>query len=266
MFDSASQTPVLNKSLKLMNFIAFIPDHRYITRTKNAIIRIRKSFMKFKDLLYKTLYPVFGYLILHGICKTLRILTEGENRVRALSRDGQPVVFAFWHGHHFLLAHYMGNRNISVVVSPSNDGTLISTILNWSGFETVRGSSNRQPIRALVEAVKQMNAGKNLAFTVDGPKGPVHQVKPGAVYLAKKMQVPVVPVAVSYNRFWKLRSWDAYRIPGPFAKAIILFDTPYRPDEDLSENAILDDSRQLEDKLVQLTARADDYFRSRDLK
>jgi lysophospholipid acyltransferase (LPLAT)-like uncharacterized protein len=218
--------------------------------------------MKFKDLLYKTLYPSFGYLVLHGLCRTLRIESEGEDTLRALNRAGQPVVFAFWHGHHFLLVHYMGNRNISVVVSPSNDGTLISTILNWSGFETVRGSSDRQPIRALVEAVKQMKSGKNIAFTVDGPKGPAHQVKPGAVYLAKKMQVPIIPVAVSYSRYWKMRSWDAYRIPKPFAKAIIFFDTPFEINTDLSEAAILHSSEQLGDKLVGLTERADNYFRS----
>jgi lysophospholipid acyltransferase (LPLAT)-like uncharacterized protein len=222
--------------------------------------------MKFKDLLYKTLYPTFGYLVLHGLCRTLRIESKGEDTLRALNRAGQPVVFAFWHGHHFLLVHYMGNRNISVVVSPSNDGTLISTILNWSGFETVRGSSDRQPIRALVEAVKQMKMGKNLAFTVDGPRGPVHQVKPGAVYLAKKMQVPIIPVAVSYNRYWKMRSWDAYRIPKPFTKAIILFDTPFKLNSDLSEAAILHSSEQLEDKLTRLTECADNYFRSGHLE
>lgn len=218
--------------------------------------------MKFKDLLYKTLYPALGYVVLHVLCKTLRIKSEGEDKVRALNKSGQPVVFAFWHGHHFLLVHYMGDRNISVVVSPSNDGALISAILNWSGFETVRGSSSRQPVRALVEAVRQMKTGKNIAFTVDGPKGPVYQVKPGAVYLTKKMQVPLIPVAVSYDRFWKMRSWDAYRIPKPFAKAIIFFDTPYKIDKVLSESAILDSSAQLEDKLRRLTEQADNYFKS----
>ena len=222
--------------------------------------------MKFKGLLYKTLYPVLGYVILHVLCKTLRINSEGEDKVRALNKAGQPVVFAFWHGHHFLLVHYMGNRNISVVVSPSHDGTLISTILNWSGIDTVRGSSNRQPVRALVEAVRQMKTGKNIAFTVDGPKGPAYQVKPGAVYLAKKMQVPLIPVAISYDKFWKMRSWDAYRIPKPFAKAIILFDTPYKINGNLSEAAILDSSGQLENKLMRLTDQADNYFKTGHLK
>ncbi len=213
--------------------------------------------MNFKDFLYQFLYPALGNQFLHTLCRTLRIRTRGEETVRMLEKEKQPVVYAFWHGRHFLLVHTMGHRDISVVVSPSNDGTLIAIILKKSGFGVVRGSSHRNPVRALVEAVKQMKQGKTIAFTVDGPKGPVHQVKPGAVYLAKKMQVPMIPVSVGFSRYWQLRSWDRYLIPKPFSRAAIVFGSPYTLNDDLSESAIADDCQILRRHLNKLTQEAD---------
>ncbi|MBN2103977.1 lysophospholipid acyltransferase family protein [bacterium] len=213
--------------------------------------------MKFKDFLYEKFYPALGNWVLHGLCRTLKIESEGEEAMEKLRKNGQPIVYAFWHGRHFLLVHYMGHRNASVVVSLSRDGSLIANILLKSGFGVVRGSSHRNPVRALVDAVKQMKQGRHIAFTVDGPKGPVHQVKPGAIYLAKKMTAYIVPISVGFSRCWKLSSWDRYLIPKPFARAKIIFDTPYLISGDLSESAVASACRELADKLNAITEKAD---------
>jgi len=213
--------------------------------------------MKFKDFLYEKFYPAVGSRILHSLCRTLKIESEGEGVMEMYRKEGQPIVYAFWHGRHFLLVHYMGNRGISVVVSLSHDGSLIANILLKSGFGVVRGSSHRNPVRALVDAVKQMKQGQHIAFTVDGPKGPVHRVKPGAVYLAKKMNALIIPVTVGYSRYWELSSWDRYRIPKPFSRARIIFDTPYRLSGDMSELAVESACRELAEKINKITEKTD---------
>ena len=213
--------------------------------------------MKYKDFLYEKLYPLIGNRFLHSLCGTLKIESINEDPMESLRTQGCPLVYAFWHGRHFLLVHYMGHRDISVVVSSSHDGSLIANILLKSGFGVVRGSSHRNPVRALVEAVRQMKQGKHIAFTVDGPKGPAHQVKPGAVYLAKRMNAYMVPVSVGFSRYWTLKSWDRYRIPKPFARAKIIFGKPYRLSEDISENAIQQACVELAEKIDTITREVD---------
>ncbi|MBN1783124.1 lysophospholipid acyltransferase family protein [bacterium] len=212
---------------------------------------------KFKDFLYEKCFPAAGSLFLHGLCRTLHIQTMGEEAMESLRREGQPIVFGFWHGRHFLLVHYMRHKDCSVVVSTSRDGTLIANILLRSGFYVVRGSSNRNPVRALVEAVSHMKLGRHISFTVDGPKGPIHQVKPGAIYLAKKAKAWLIPVTVAFRNDWKLKSWDRYRIPRPFTRALIVFDTPYRLSDDLAGDAIEHECIVLGDKLNAITEKAD---------
>ena len=213
--------------------------------------------MKFKDFLYEHLYPVLAGALLHAICRTLRIETVDEEKLESLRGQNKRIVYVFWHGRHFLLAHYMGYKNASVVVSPSHDGRLIANILKKSGFDIVTGSSHRNPVRALVDAVKQMKSGKDIAFTVDGPKGPVFKVKPGAVFLAKKMNAFIVPLTVGFKKCWILNSWDRYQIPRPFTRAVIIFGTPYHPEAGLSEPDIAKACLDLEIRLNQMGEQAD---------
>jgi lysophospholipid acyltransferase (LPLAT)-like uncharacterized protein len=224
-------------------------------------LRIRKSAMKFKDFLYEHLYPALADAVMRAICRTLRIETRGEERVDSLRQDNKRLVYSFWHGRHFLLAHYMGGRNILVMVSPSRDGRLIANILIKSGIGVVSGSSHRNPVRALVEAIQKMKAGSDIGFTVDGPKGPIHKVKPGAIYLAKKMQAHILPLTVGFKDCWTLKSWDSYQIPKPFTRAVILFGEPYQVNADLSEAEIEKSSIELENKLNQISAKADELAR-----
>jgi hypothetical protein len=48
-------------------------------------------------------------------------------------------------------------------------------------------------------------------------------VKPGIVGLARLSGAAVVPVAVGASSEWRLRSWDEFRIPRPFARCVVRF-------------------------------------------
>jgi len=43
----------------------------------------------------------------------------------------------------------------------------------------------------------------------------------GAVYLASESGLPIVPIAVSYGRCWRLKSWDEFLVPWPFTWGVI---------------------------------------------
>ncbi len=62
----------------------------------------------------------------------------------------------------------------------------------------------------------------------DGPRGPREVLKPGVIVLARLSGAPIVPIAVGASREWRLRSWDEFRIPRPFARCVVRFGEPIR--------------------------------------
>jgi lysophospholipid acyltransferase (LPLAT)-like uncharacterized protein len=68
------------------------------------------------------------------------------------------------------------------------------------------------------------------ALTVDGPKGPWRQVKPGVVVLARRLGLPVVPISFSCARHTMLRSWDHGIVPRPFARLLVGYGEPWLPE------------------------------------
>jgi lysophospholipid acyltransferase (LPLAT)-like uncharacterized protein len=66
----------------------------------------------------------------------------------------------------------------------------------------------------------------HLAITVDGPRGPKGVVKPGAIFLAAKSALQVVPVSCDCTSKWVFPSWDNFEAPKPFARVKITFGKP----------------------------------------
>ena len=64
-------------------------------------------------------------------------------------------------------------------------------------------------------------SGYDFGITPDGPRGPRHVFKVGAVYLASQSGLPIVPITVSYHRFWRLKSWDQFQLPWPFSWGVV---------------------------------------------
>jgi hypothetical protein len=95
------------------------------------------------------------------------------------------------------------------------------------GLETVRGSTSRGGARALLELVATLRRGRDVAVTPDGPRGPRHEFAPGALVAAQRAGAAVIGVAAHVDRAWRLRSWDAFEIPKPFARITVAY-TPAR--------------------------------------
>jgi lysophospholipid acyltransferase (LPLAT)-like uncharacterized protein len=105
----------------------------------------------------------------------------------------------------------------------------MACLLKRFGFSTVRGSSSRNGHKALFGMICGLRKGETVGVAVDGPKGPLHEVKKGAAYLAAKMNVPIVPVATAARRSWVLEStWEKLMLPRPFTRGLVLFGEPLR--------------------------------------
>lgn len=143
-------------------------------------------------------------------------------------RARRPVV-TLWHDEIFPLIPSHAGEGMACVVSQSQDGEILATVLKSFGFLTVRGSSSRGGMRALIAAKRVMDEqGVGVIFTVDGPRGPRHKVKPGALFLARHAGSPIVPVRVVMSRSKVFhRAWDKFQLPWPFSKCTIIYGDPF---------------------------------------
>lgn len=197
------------------------------------------------------------WLISTALAFTVRTRVEGHDKVERLVADGEGGLILPWHGVSMLPIYRYRNRGFYSMVSVSRDGELQNKLLTSRGFKTIRGSSGRHGIRALLESVRCIKEGNIMALTPDGPKGPPKKVQPGPVYLARKSGCPVLPVGVACAPCKRLSSWDSHMIPMPFARAVIAFGDPLRIEPDESdeqaaariENAIESADRRAEELL-----------------
>ncbi|HEX6535651.1 MAG TPA: lysophospholipid acyltransferase family protein [Gemmatimonadaceae bacterium] len=167
-----------------------------------------------------------GGLVLRLLARTWRIREVNREPSQALRDAGRPVVFTLWHGEMLALLWHHRDEGISVLISEHGDGEIIARVAESLGFRTVRGSTSRGADRALLGMSRVVQRGGDLAFTPDGPRGPAHTFAPGALIVAQRSEAPVVTLAVHARRCWRLRSWDSFMIPKPFARIAIAYGVP----------------------------------------
>jgi hypothetical protein len=132
-----------------------------------------------------------------------------------------PTIFVFWHRCILPACYAFRNRKIAVMTSSSFDGEYIARIIELLGYRAVRGSSTRGGVRALLGMHTEIEEGRSVAFTIDGPLGPIYVAKPGPVLLARNTKVPIVAFYVAPQRAWTLKSWDRMLIPKPFSRVSV---------------------------------------------
>ncbi|MBK1830379.1 lysophospholipid acyltransferase family protein [Verrucomicrobiaceae bacterium R5-34] len=156
---------------------------------------------------------------------TLRCKLEDPHGVRALAQPGVPVIWVFWHN--CLIAaplnktKFSGSAPASALASASKDGAVIESVVSSFGVKTVRGSSSRRGVAALIALKKALKAGEQLFVTPDGPRGPRYHLQPGIVKLAQSSGAPVLPVRFTHSSSWRVKSWDRFHIPKPFSRITI---------------------------------------------
>ncbi len=138
-----------------------------------------------------------------------------------------PYLYAFWHQDVVALTARYAGPHLCTMISEHADGQLITEAGRHLRMKTVAGSSTRGGIRALRQMLRQKGP-VSLVITPDGPRGPVHEVKMGVVYLASRSGLPIVPIGVGYRRAWRMRTWDGLVIPWPCGKIYCVGGAPIR--------------------------------------
>jgi len=180
---------------------------------------------------------LIGWIIVRVLAFTWRLReVNPELRDDARASTG-PVVYVLWHGQLLPLLYAHRGRGIVVMISEHRDGELIARIAHRFGFRTVRGSTSRGAARALLGACREVEQGSDLAITVDGPRGPARSVAAGSAVVSQRTGKPLLPVAAEADRAWRLRSWDRFMIPKPFARVTVAYATPFVVDAATARDA-----------------------------
>lgn len=190
------------------------------------------------------------------LCRSIRIEIRNEKVITELSYKRQPFVVVFWHGTMFLAWWWMRRNNPAALVSQSKDGEILSNILQRWDYHLIRGSSSRGSKEAMDSMVQVVKDGYNLCVTPDGPHGPKHVMKMGAIRVAQKTGSPIILLGIGIRRKKILKSWDNFWVPLPFTKCLIECSDPIYIDGD--ETIDLEPARnKIEETFHELSQRCE---------
>lgn len=186
-----------------------------------------------RKLSYSLLRPIVKLFIssFWWTCRVEKII--GDEHALKLIAKGEPLIPCYWHQMHIFGAWYMRKLQkrglkIGFLISPSVDGEISAKLVQSWGAVAIRGSSNRTGARALKDMYNTIIKDKvSPVTTSDGPTGPVHEFKQGAVMLAQLTQAPMLPIAYAASRYWELKTWDKFIIPKPFSRIVIAISEPH---------------------------------------
>lgn len=192
-------------------------------------------------------------LLIRAVGSTLRFTVEGREHWDEAARGGRLPIYTFWHDRIFAGTYFFRGRRIVIMTSQSFDGEYIARFIQRLGYGAVRGSSTRGGVGALVELARLVRAGCPAGFSIDGPRGPRHVAKMGALLLAKKTGQPVLPFGVNPERFWQLGSWDRMQIPQPFSRVRVRFAPPIEVPADADAEALAAKREELQRALERVS-------------
>jgi len=184
-----------------------------------------------------------------------RIQEAGRLDLRP-SKNGR--VFAHWHGDELVMLKMGQFRKMAVMASRSRDGELMKRVLELLGFKVVRGSSSRGGaggLKGLLDLIKKEDCPTSLA--VDGPRGPLYEVKPGILVLAQKTGKAIVPTAgFATRKIVFKKSWNQCFLPLPFAKCVVVYGEPLGVSETATDEELKTLAVELKSRLLEAKNRA----------
>lgn len=188
-----------------------------------------------------------------------RVETRGFGAVADIVAS-RRYIYAIWHSRILLPTFWHRDVNASILVSDSADGEIVAQMLHRYGHQTIRGSTGKQGIRALMRQVADMRKHvRPGVVTPDGPQGPRHRVHPGVVLLSQKTGFPIIPLAYGARKRKVFNSWDRFVLPVPWSKCAMVYGNPISVPKSIApdEKTLAVYIKKVENELNRVTAQAD---------
>lgn len=238
-------------------------DHAPLKQALYRGTRSRRRLTAARLLMYRVAVAVAWVLIrfLWSTCRVTHV--GGIGAARQAVRESKSLIPVFWHQHLLFGARAVldladAGLKAGFLISPSVDGTAPAMLVEKVGGVVIRGSSTNTGARALRDfyetIVKQQVSP---ALPPDGPRGPLHGFKPGAILLAQITGKAILPISVAASRKYTFRTWDAFELPLPFSRIAIVYGEPVQVGRGLSAEALAEWQAQLAERLLSVRREAE---------
>jgi len=200
-----------------------------------------------------------------GIVYKIMHWQESHTHIKEINNPGiSPCIYAMWHANQFLIYGIRNREKLSVLISNSIDGEIISRTVEKMGFKVLRGSAGKRgAVESTMHMISLLKNGENIAIMVDGPSGPLHKVKNGVIKLAQKTGAPIIPVHwySGQRTFVNLPSWDKMTTPFWECNLINVYGKPIYISENPTDEEINNAKENLKQQLYDLESKAPDLYK-----
>lgn len=202
-----------------------------------------------------------SWLLVLAFGQMARIRVKHINYWHKVRKEACGFIYLVWHGKMLLPIYVHRRQNILAMVSEHGDGEVIAQAIVRLGYRTVRGSSTRGGGKAFRSMLRQLRNGAQCTILPDGPQGPRHELKMGAILLAQLSGAYLLPVTFAVQKPITLNSWDRFTLWWPLSKGTILYGKPIKIPRALSRDELEEQRQYVERCLTALEREADEVFR-----
>ncbi len=195
-----------------------------------------------------------------------RIHSIGPDVGLGRTQHADRFIYSIWHENLLLPAALYGGPDLAVLISSHADGQILGGLIEAMGMEMVLGSSTRGGVEAVRQLIRPDVRWKNLAITTDGPRGPRRIVQPGAIYIASRTGMKLVPVGIGYSSSWRLNSWDRFAVPKPCSRARCILGEPIAVLPSLRTAGLEEYRQRVQAEMDRLNIAAEEWARTGRLK
>jgi lysophospholipid acyltransferase (LPLAT)-like uncharacterized protein len=253
--DDEGSTPVTQAPLRNTLYRRLTKGQRRLTPARMFLYRVAVA---------------LGWAIIRTLWATCRVTYAGGlEAARQAARESKSLIPVYWHQHMLFGARAVldlrsEGLKAGFLISPSIDGTAPAMLVEKVGGVVIRGSSTHTGARALRDyyetIVKQQVSP---AITPDGPKGPLHEFKPGAIMLSQITGRPILPIAVAAAPAFRFRTWDAFELPLPFSRVAIVYGEPVKVGRATDSAALEQWQARMAESLLALRRQAEQALQRR---
>jgi len=192
------------------------------------------------NFLIKHIISLIGIMYILLTYYTSRITFSNQSKIESLSKNNENFIYAFWHDQLLMCPFtWKNDLDILVLISKHKDGDIISKVISYLGFKTIRGSTNKpgkiKNKGGFIAAKKILSSLKNnmcVGIAPDGPRGPRHEVADGIINIARMSNKKIIPVALGFKSKWTLNTWDKFIVPKFFSSMKVSWGEPIEIQEE----------------------------------
>jgi len=202
-----------------------------------------------KNIVVQNILGLLGFIYIYIVKITSQIKHKNKFIPENFWKNKKPFILAFWHNQLLMITFsWEKNKKLNILASGHSDGQFGAIIAKYLGANvlTISDKKRKINIRPIFDLLKN---NSYIGITPDGPRGPKEKVSDGVIKIAKKSNVPIIPMGFWSSRNFTLKSWDSFLITYPFSKCVFSWSDPILIPQNLRDEEIPKFQLLLENKI-----------------